>query len=578
MLNLEIAALFNEMADLLELKGESPFKVRAYRLGATAVGALAVDIAVLVNEGRLQSVPGIGKALAAKAEEYVRTGKINFLDQLRLEIPPSLLELLQIPGIGPKLAMRLYRELGITDLSGLEEAIKLDKLQDMKGFGPKMVKSAARAIAELKMRSGRQPIGLLLPLARELVAAMTQDPGRGSITEAAVAGSLRRHEERAAGIDIVAATKEPMAAGDYLATFTIVERILVRDESCIKLSLHGGISCHVYLVEPEAFISAWHFFTGNKKHVEQLHLLARQQGMEIAGGGTIILPDGSRFLPKDEAEIYDLLNLPFIPPELRSGAGEIEAAIEGRLPDLITAQDMRGDLHVHSNYSDGGWSLNEIVAAACEKGWEYAAVCDHSPLLAMAGGLSREKLAARNEQIRLINQQGGVKLLAGVEVDIRADGSLDYPDDCLAELDIVIASMHTGFQQERARLMERLAKAMYNPYVHIIGHPLGRLLDQRAGFDIDPAEVIRLAAQTGTALEINASPNRLDLPDVYAEMAKDKGVYLAINTDAHDKRELAHMEYGIGLARRAWLEPAHILNCMPLSTLMQHLTKKRRKV
>ncbi|HHW08973.1 MAG TPA: PHP domain-containing protein, partial [Firmicutes bacterium] len=386
-----------------------------------------------------------------------------------------------------------------------------------------------------------------------------------------------RHEERAAHLELVAATLEPEAAADFLTSFTIVERILARGEGLIKLGFHGGVPCLIHLVAPEAFAAARFYYTASAGHLAQCQKLAREQGLEIAEGGVIIMPDGSRFWPASEAEIYDLLHLPYMPPELRNGTGEIEAALSGRLPDLIEADDMRGDLHVHSNYSDGGWSLSEIAAAAREKGWEYIAVCDHSPLLAMAGGLSREKLVARNQEIRRLNQEGGVTLLAGAEVDIRADGSLDYPDDCLAELDIVIASMHTGFQQDRTRLMERLAKAMRHPHVHIIGHPLGRMLDQRAGFDLDPAEVIRLAAETGTALEINTSPHRLDLPDIYAKMAKDEGVCLAINNDAHERSELEHLEYGIGLARRAWLEPSQVLNCLPLAKLRQQLQQKRSR-
>lgn len=557
------------MADLLELKGENPFKVRAYRRAAQLLENLDTDVASLVDTGELRHLEGIGTALAAKITEYMNLGTIAALDELRREIPSSLYELTAVPGVGPKMAARLYRELGVQDLVGLQEALAHQRIRDLKGFGPKTETNIAVGLKELATYQGRRPLYQALPLARELVAGLQALP---AVEQVAIAGSVRRMQEMIGDIDIVVATQDGEAIGHYLTHLTLVERLVARGDTKVSFIVHGGLQVDVRMVAPSAFASALHHSTGSQAHNVALRSLALEKGLSISEYGLLDRRTQERYEPASEEELYALLGLSFIPPELREGTGEIEAALTRTLPSIVSRSDIIGDLHVHSDWSDGVASLEELARAGAARGLRYLAVCDHSQSLSIAGGLTPEQLDARDLEIAKVNERNiGALLLPGVEVDILADGTLDLPDEVLRKRAVVVASVHTGLRQERAQLMRRLKGAMENPYVHIIGHPTGRLLGRRAASDVDVEELIRIASATGTALEINSSPDRLDLSAEYARQAAAAGVTIAINTDAHDRDEFDFLFYGLGVARRAWLQPDAVLNCLSLEDLRRRL-------
>jgi DNA polymerase (family 10) len=572
LINLEIAAAFSEIADLLEFKGENPFKIRAYRRAAQLMEAMTTDVASLVETGEVSQLEGIGSALAAKITEYVHTGKIQALDELRQEIPSSLMELTRVPGIGPRLAARLFRELGIRDLAGLEEALAQQRLRGLKGIGPKTEASIALGLKEMAGYRDRRPLHEALSLANELLRGLRSLP---EVSRAEIAGSIRRRRETVGDVDIVVATEDPGSVRQYLTRLTMVERVLAGGDTKVSVMLHGGLQVDVRLVTPTAFISALHHFTGSQAHNVALRSLALEKGLSISEYGILCQETRERLEPASEEEFYAMLGLTYIPPELREDTGEIQAASKGRLPRLVSRGDIMGDLHVHSDWSDGVATLEEIARSAAQRGLRYVAICDHSQSLGIAGGLTPEQLDARDAEIARINDRGiGARLLPGVEVDILSDGSLDLPDEVLRKRTVVIASLHSGLRQERAQLMQRLKAAMEHPYVHIIGHPTGRLLGRRGPSDIDVDELIRIAAATGTALEINASPDRLDLSAEQARQAAAAGAFLAINTDAHDVSELDYLDYGLGVARRGWLEPDSVLNTRALDDLLEQLAQK----
>jgi DNA polymerase (family 10) len=572
LINLEIAAAFSEIAELLEFKGENPFKIRAYRRAAHLMETLSTDVVSLVEAGEVSQLEGIGSALAAKITEYVHTGRMQALDELRREVPSSLTELTRVSGIGPKLASRLFKELGIRDLAGLEEALAQQRLRGLKGLGPKTEANIATGLKEMAGHRERRPLPEALSMANELLSGLRS---LSVVHRAEAAGSIRRRRETVGDVDIVVATDDHGSVRHYLTHLTLVERVLAGGDTKVSVMLHGGLQVDVRMVPPAAFVSALHHFTGSQAHNVALRSLALEQGLSISEYGILCQETKKRYEPPSEEEFYALLGLPYIPPELREDAGEIQAASEGRLPSLVSRGDIMGDLHVHSDWSDGVATLEEIARSAAERGLRYVAVCDHSQSLGIAGGLTPEQLDARDAEIAAINERGiGAKLLAGVEVDILSDGSLDLPDEVLRRRTVVIASIHSGLRQERAQLMRRLKAAMENPYVHIIGHPTGRLLGRRGPSDIDLDELIRIAAATRTALEINSSPDRLDLGAEQARKAAAAGVLIAVNTDAHDMSELDYIEYGLGVARRAWLEPDCLLNTRSLDDLLRQLVEK----
>jgi PHP domain. len=549
--NLTVAEALYEIADLLEFTGGDPFKVRAYRKAAEAVGLLPEPVADLAREGRLTRVPGIGKAIAAKIGELLETGRIGYLEELRQAVPPGVVDLTRVPGLGARTAMLLYRRLGVDSLEALELAAREGKLRELPGMGPRREAAILEAVERVRRRPDRVSIGVALPVAEALLQHLRSHP---AVLRAEVAGSVRRRQETVADIDVVIATREPAAVREYLDSLPALPRPL-----------------DPVLVPPEAFALTLLERTGSPAHLAEL----AGQGFDPRRTGETPAEAGPGSAAPDAA-VYRAMGLPYIPPELREGRGEVAAARAGRLPRLVTLSDLRGDLHVHTTASDGTATLAEMAEAARALGYRYLAICDHSQSLTIARGLTPERLREHVAAIRRLDQWEDFRLLAGAEVDILRDGSLDYPDELLAELDVVVASLHSHLGLPAEEQTERLLRAIANPHVDIIGHPFGRVIARREPAALDFERVLEACARTGTALEISASPSRLDLSDVHARLAREAGVKLVINTDAHSVRELEHMPYGVWQARRGWVEPGDVLNAMDLPDLLDWLATPKQ--
>jgi DNA polymerase (family X) len=551
--NRDVAQALYEIADLLELKGEDAFKIRAYRKAAEAVELLLEEIADLAARGRLQAIPGIGKAIAAKIQELLTSGQIEYLEDLRRAIPPGVRDLTRVPGLGARTAELLYTRLGIDSLDRLELAARQGQLRDLPGWGARKEATLLETLTRFRQRGERVPLGAVRPVAGALAEYLLRHP---AVQRAEVAGSIRRRQETVADIDLVVATDDPAAVLTYVAGLPVAGETTERTADRISMMTTLGRRMDVTVVPPAAFARTLLLMTGADAHLREL--------------GDI--PDGP-----DEAAIYRAKGLPFIEPELREGLGEIQAARTGRLPRLITVGDLKGDLHAHTRASDGTATLLEMAEAARSLGHQYLAICDHSRSLSIAGGLTAERLAMQGAEIRRLNQTfRDFRLLRGTEVDILRDGSLDFPDDVLAGLDVVVASIHSHMQLDAQTQTERLLRAIYNPHVDIIAHPTGRILGRRDPYPLDIARIIEACRETGTALEISASPARLDLSDLHARLARQRGVKLVINTDAHSTLELQAPEHGVGQARRAWLEAGDLLNALALPDLLAWLNKEKR--
>lgn len=568
MTNLALARAFFEIADLMDLNGDNPFRANAYRKGARAIESLPEDIKSVYAEDRVRDVPGIGPALAEKIGEWLSTGQIQYLEDLREAVPPGLVEMTNIAGVGTKLARRFFSELGVSSIEELEEACRKRKVRTLKGLGARTEWNILRGIQAFRDRGGQIPLGVALPVARELQSHLEVLP---EVERVELAGQLRRRHELVDRLEFVIASPRPTAIRELLAGLAEVAQVTRVDNDRTILSLRSGPELDVLAVTPKEFWVALWNATGSQEHVASVRALAAQRGVAIASNGG--KPNAGGSLATSEAALYALAGLSYIPPEIREGKGEIEAALQGYLPQLVELSDIRGDLHCHSRWSDGVLTLEEVALAAETKGYDYVAICDHSQSLKIANGLTVERLRAQGKQIHLINEGlEKVKLLSGIEVDILADGSLDLPDSVLKERDIVVASIHSGFRQDIQQLTNRVLKAMENPHVDIIGHPTGRLLGRREPYAIDMEEVIKRAGRTGTILEINASPDRLDINDIYAAEARAQGVKIAINTDAHSQAELDNMHLGIGVARRAWLTKDHVINTWSWQAIQEYLS------
>lgn len=562
-----------EIADLLEIKGESPFKVRAYRKGALALEHLREDAGTLYREKRLTQVPGIGDALAKKIGELVETGKLTYLERLRAEIPESLREMLALPGVGPRTIKTIYDHLHIKDLEALKRAAQEKQIRRLPGLGNKTEVNILRGIELLHGFRGKVLLGIGLPAAEDLVDSLRAVAGAGSI---AIGGSIRRGAEMVGDIDLVGTAASPDEVLNTFCTHPLVKEVLERGPSLARVQTWVGLEADLWIVPEDEFIPTWFRVTGSKRHYQLLLAWARERGQ----GDLIRQNDEGReeFSGLDsEAAIYEALGLQCIPPELREARGEIEAASRGHLPRLLEEGDIRGDLHLHSRWSDGINGILELAQSARERGYQYLAVTDHSRSLGVAGGLSIEKWYQQKQEIGELNQElDGFHILHGIEVDILRDGQLDYPNAVLADADIVVASIHSGFQQDQASLTKRLQQAMENPHVDIIAHPTGRILGRRRAYDVDMDQVLAVAQETNTALEINSSPDRLDLNDEYVRAAKDLGIKIAINTDAHDAARLGDIRFGVITGRRGWLEKDQVINAWSLSELKVWLDAHKR--
>jgi DNA polymerase (family 10) len=573
MTNAQIGKIFGEIADLLELKGENPFRVRAYRRAALNVEGMPKELSSL-GEEELTAIPGIGKDLAAKIRQYSETGKVDLHEELKKEIPAGLLDILRVPGVGPKTAKLLHDKRNVNSLEELEELARGRKLAGLPGIQEKTEENILKGIELLKKGRERFPLGRALPVARNIVELLREAVPRGKFE---VAGSLRRWKETVKDIDVLATGKNPGEIAGVFVRLATVKEVLERGKTKCTALTAEGIQVDLRVVEESSFGAALQYFTGGKAHNIKLREMASRRGWKINEYGLFRESDDKRMAGKEEEDIYSALGLPWIPPELREDSGEIEAAMEGKLPGLLALADIRGDLHAHTNWSDGSHDLDNLVAAAKERGYRYIAVTDHSKGLGVAHGLDEKRV---REQIRLIDaanaKQSGFRILKGIEVDIRGDGMLDLPDELLAELDIVVASIHSGFKQEREQITNRLLAAVRSPFVSVIAHPTGRLIGEREPYDADMEAVFRETARRGIAMEINANPMRLDLSDQHARMAKKYGIPLVVSTDTHIAANLDFMEYGVGTARRGWIEKEDVLNTLGAAALIKRLAAMRK--
>lgn len=572
----DIAAIFDQMADLLEFRGDNPFRIRAYRRAAQNLESFSGDLILWAKQKRLREIPGIGEDLAEKIEEYLTTGHIAFFQKLQQKIPAGISELLEVPGLGPKTAKLLSERLKIANLKQLETAAKNHRLQKLPGILAKKEANLLEAIQIVKKGRERLHLGIALPFANEFLALLKKVPG---VKQASYAGSLRRRKETIGDLDLLVASTRPSLLTAAFLKSPFCKRILVSGTTKSSILTPDDIQVDLRVVEPASFGAALQYFTGSKEHNVRLRELANREGLKINEYGVFRLKTNTRIGGREEAEVYKAVGLPWIPPEIREDQGEIEAAREGRLPHLVEHKDLRGDFHLHTSWSDGSNRLEEIVAGVEERGYQYAAICDHSPSLKVAHGMSVERLRKQMALIRQLNARHQYKchILMGSEVDILADGSLDYPDKVLADLDFVIGAIHSGFTQGEYKLTQRLIQAMRNPYVTLIAHPTGRLMGQREPYPLDLEQIFHAAKETNTALEINAYPKRLDLCDTAARRAKEVGVMLAISTDTHSLDQLDQTTFGLGVARRAWLEPRHLLNSMSLQQLCNWISQKRKQ-
>jgi len=570
--NLELSRIFEQITRILKIKGENPFKIRAYEKVALVLENLAIDIETIYRQGGLNNIPGVGEGIAKKIEEFLTTGKLEYYEKLKETIPTGVIELLDIPEVGPKTAKLLYEELGVDSIEKLEKAVRQHQIKDLPGMGEKSEDNILRGIELYKRRKERVLLGLALPLAEEIVKNLSRLDETDKIS---IAGSLRRKKETIGDIDILVTSQKPEKIMKTFVSLPQVREVLAEGPTKSSVITRDDIHVDVRVVEPISFGAALQYFTGSKAHNIRLRESAVKRGLKINEYGVFNQKTERRITGEEEKEVYRILDLPFIPPELREDRGEIEAAQENKLPRLIEYSQIRGDLHIHTKWSDGAHAIKQMAEAAKKIGYKYIAITEHSQSLKFAGGLTEERLQEQVEEIRKLNQElDDFTVLTGIEVDIKSDGSLDFSDEILSKLDVVIAAIHSGFKQESKVITERIIKAMQNKFVSIIAHPTGRLIGYRESYQVDINEMIKVAAETGTILEINAHPERLDLNDVYCRMAKDKGVQLAIETDAHSIEGLTFMDLGVAVARRGWLEEKEVINTLPLDKLLKRLENK----
>ena len=553
------------MASLLEAREESVFRIRAYQRGAQTLETLTEDVASVAARGGLTSLPAIGRDLAARIEEYLATGRIAQLESLRAELPSGFLTLLEIRGLGPRTARALWEQLGVDSVERLEALCRSGQIVGMAGIREKTCANILKSIERWRLGRARTRLSTARAVAEQIAEALR---AHGGVDRLEVAGSLRRMRDTVKDIDLLVTSTEPARVIRTFTTLPSVAEVLAQGPTKATVRHQDGLAVDLRVVEPPAFGAALQYFTGSKEHNVRLREMASRRGLRISEYGVFDEATGARVAGATEEDVYATVGLPWIPPELRENQGEIDAAREGRLPRLVSAADIRGDLHAHTDWSDGHHSLERLVAAAEARGYEYIIVSDHSRSLTIAGGLGVEELRAQRAAIQALQPRFRVRILAGTECDVLADGALDFPDEVLAELDIVLAAVHSRFKQSRAEMTGRIVRALGHPRMHVLVHPTGRLLGSREPYDVDLEAVLAAARDHGKAVEINASPDRLDLSDVHARRAGALGVAVAISTDTHYLRELDNLQLGIGVARRAWLEPGQVLNTLPRDALL----------
>jgi len=571
--NRQLADTFTLIGDLLEIKGEIIYKTLAYRKAAESLMSLGRDASEYWKEGKLLEIPGVGKAIAEKIDELLSTGTLRFLEKIKAEIPPSLAELLPVPSLGPKKIAMIWKTLGITSLAELEAAAKEGKLRDLPGMGAKSETAILEGIASLGRRSARIPLGRAYPLALDIIQVLKKVKG---VVDAQPGGSLRRMRPTIGDIDILVSAKDSKPVMEAVVGLPRVLRVLGKGDTKVSVEFIDGVRAQVWVHPPKEFGTAFLYATGSKDHNVRLREMALAKNLSLSDHSFLKLKGEGEIFCATEEEVYKILGLPWIPPELREDRGEIQAAKANKLPKLIEVKDIKADLQTHSTWSDGKLSMLEMARAAAKRGIKVIAFTDHSVSLGVTQGLSMEDHKQQAAEIKKIQKQLGdsILVLHASEVEIKADGTLDYPDEFLATLDLVVASLHTSLRQPREKVTQRVINAIRNPHVDIIGHPTGRLIPDREGADLDMDAVLKAAAESGVALEINASPYRLDLEDVYARRAKEMGIPISINTDSHSEEDFDMLPYGVATARRAWLSKEDVINCWSTKKLLSWLKKR----
>ncbi len=561
MRNKEIAEIFYQIADLLEIKGELEFKVRAYRRAAQRIETLEEDIEELCRKGKLRSIPGIGESIASKIKELIETGRLEYLEKLKREVPEDLIKLMDIPGVGPKKALVLYKKLGITTVEQLRDACKKGRLRHLEGFGELTERNILRGIEMLERSKDRFLINVAYENGHRLVEYLKKNKDVLSIS---IAGSLRRMKETIGDIDILVSSLNPDSIMEDFVRYPDVKIVLAKGSKKSSVILRDGIQVDVRVVKPESFGAALQYFTGSKEHNIQIRNIAMKMGLKINEYGVFRKDTEEYIAGRTEEEVYKAIGLDYIEPELRENRGEIELAQQGKLPKIVKYEEVKGDFHIHSTWSDGTASIEEIARKAQELGYEFVGIADHSASLKVAHGLSEEDLLKKIQEIRKLQERFDVRIFAGTECDIKPDGSLDYSNKILKELDFAYAAIHTKFKMDRKEMTERIIKAMENEYINILAHPTARMIGKREPIDIDLEKIFEVARETNTFMEINAFPDRLDLNDVHAKMAKEMGVKMAIGTDSHALDHMRFLRFGTAMARRGWLEKKDILNTYDL--------------
>jgi DNA polymerase (family X) len=605
--NDDVAALLREYADLLLITGGDAFRARVYEKAARGVAGYSADVAQL-DAAALRRIPGVGASIADKITEYLQTGTIRVLEELRADIPAGVRELTRIPALGPKRALQLYRDLQVSSVAELVAAIKGGRLRGLRGFGPKSEDKILHGIEIMEQAGRRVPLNVAMETAEAMIAAVGAVPG---CARCAYAGSLRRMRETIGDVDILAAARSPADARPVMAAFTAlgdVAEVIASGDAKTSIRTSRGLQVDLRVVPPDSWGAAMQYFTGSQAHNVRTREIAVRKKLKLSEYGLFDAVSGELIVSRTEDEVYRRLGMSWIPPELREDNGEIEAAIRGELPDLVAERDIRGDLHTHTNLTDGVASLEDMVATAAARGYEYYAITDHAPNLFMQR-MTTEKMLAQRERVRVLAERGAgapgrgagapgsgagapergagapgrgagapgrapMALLHGTELNIAPDGTVDWPAEFLDGFDMCVASVHSHFDQPRPEMTRRFVAACENPHVNIIGHPTARKIGKRPPVDVDFAELFRACALTGTALEVNSHPDRLDLPADHIRAARDAGVVFAIDSDAHSTQHLSYLRYGVGTARRGWLTPDHVINTWPLPRLRQFFRKR----
>lgn len=578
--NREIADIFERVADMLQIRGDIIHRVLSYRRAGEVIRELPRDLRAIAAEGGLTDIDGIGKTLAEKIIEMLETGRLEFYERLAQEIPPGLVDIMHINGVGPKKAKLFWEQLNITTITMLETAAREGRLRNLPGMGAKSEQKIIEGIEALARQTGRTPLGIALPAAQEILDKLMAVPGA---LEGAIAGSIRRGRPTIGDVDILIASDNAQPVMDTLIALPNVARVLGHGPTKSSVELLNGLQVDVRVLEKARWGTALSYFTGSQAHNIQMRELALRKGYSlnehafspVDANGSII-EDAKKLLCATEEEVYAVVDLPWIPPEIREDSGEFAAAQEGRLPSLVTLEDLQADLHMHTTWSDGKLSIREMAEAALRRGRKYIVITDHSRSLGIANGLSIERLLEQQQEVRAVDaaMHGGIRVFHGTEMEIRADGTLDYPDEILAQLDFVIASLHVSLGQPRDQITQRLVNAIRNPHVDMIGHPRAQYIPDREPVDADIDAVFEAARQHQTALEINANPRRLDLEAQYARRAMELGIPLAINTDAHDEEQMDLMPFGVLTARRGWVESKAVLNTWPVARFTEWIKSR----